>query len=229
MNMELFRLVNNLANKNVILDKTMIFFSKDVPYVFMAITLILFITGITRKNFEYRKIAFSTIIVTIINLILNAIIGGIYYVDRPFVHNKVNLLFPHIKDASFPSDHAAGTMSIAFGIQRYNKLFSRMLTVISIIVGFSRVYVGHHYPMDVIGAYINVFVTGYIYNLKLRSKIEKLYELVEIKILKRIQINSFYNFLKKDIWKHYWYLDKKYNDAYYAKNYTRINQCLRAQ
>ncbi|WP_411678973.1 undecaprenyl-diphosphatase [Clostridium thailandense] len=193
MNMELFRLINNLANKNNVLDKIMIFFSKDVPYIFMAVLAIIFILGITRKNCEYRKIAFNTFVITVINLILSFIIGGIYYVDRPFVHNKVNLLLPHATDASFPSDHATGTMSIALGLTKYSRLLSRMLTVISIIVGFSRVYVGHHYPMDVIGAYIIVFGTSYLYKLKLESKVGNLYEVVEKKIATRLGFKSLYS------------------------------------
>ena len=182
MNMELFRLINNLANKNSVLDGVMIFFSKDVPYIFMAVIAIVFILGIRTKNSDYRKVAVNTFVITVINLILSFIIGGIYYVDRPFVDNKVNLLFTHVKDASFPSDHATGTMSIALGLRRYNKLLSFILTILSVIVGFSRVYVGQHYPMDIIGAYIIVFTTSHIYNLKLRSKVENLYELVEKKL-----------------------------------------------
>lgn len=193
MNMELFRLINNLANKNIVLDKVMIFFSKDVPYIFMAVIAIVFVLGITKKNVEYRKVAFSIFVITVINLILSFIIGSIYYEDRPFIHNKVNLLFPHSADASFPSDHATGTMSIALGFAKYNKLLSITLTLISIIVGISRVYVGHHYPMDVIGAYIMVWVASYIYNLKLRNKIENLYEMVEKKIVIRLGAKTLYN------------------------------------
>lgn len=77
-------------------------------------------------------------------------------------------------------------MSIALGLRKYNKSLSIILTILSVIVGFSRVYVGHHYPMDIIGAYILVFVTSYIYNLYLRSKVEKLYELLEKKLVVRV-------------------------------------------
>jgi len=193
MNMELFRLINNLANKNTVLDGIMIFFSKYVPYIFMAVIAIVFVLGITKKNSDYRKVAVNTFVITVINLVLSFIIGGIYYVDRPFVNNKVNLLFTHTKDASFPSDHATGTMSIAFGLGKYNKSVSIILTILSVIVGFSRVYVGHHYPMDVIGAYVLVFTTSYIYNLKLRSKVENLYETVENKMATRLGLKSLYN------------------------------------
>jgi undecaprenyl-diphosphatase len=193
MNMEFFRLINNLANKNSGLDGVMIFFSKDVPYIFMAVTAIVFILGIIKKNSDYRKAAVNTFIITVINLVLSFIIGGIYYVDRPFVHNKVNLLYTHVKDASFPSDHATGTMSVALGFRKYNKSLSLILTILSVIVGFSRIYVGHHYPMDIIGAYIIVFAASYLYNLKLRKKVENLYEVVEKKLVTQFGFEGLYN------------------------------------
>ena len=46
--------------------------------------------------------------------------------------------------------------------------------------------------MDVIGAYVMVFVTNYIYNLKLRNKIEKLYEIFEKKIITRLGFKALY-------------------------------------
>ena len=190
MNMELFGLINNLANKNGVLDGIMIFFSTYVPYIFMAVIVIAFILGIKQKRFEYRKIAFSTVVITIINLIINLLIRSIFHVDRPFIHNKVNLLVPHDTASSFPSNHATGTMSIALGLGKYNRILEIIMTILSIIVGFSRVYVGNHYPMDVIGAYIIVFVTSHIYNLKLRSKVENLYEIVEKKMATRLGFKS---------------------------------------
>ncbi len=188
MNMEFFRLINDLANKSVVLDKIMIFFSKDVPYIFMAVIALVFILGVIKKNEEYRKVSVNTFIITVINLILSFIIGSIYYVDRPFVNNKVNLLVPHVKDASFPSDHATGTMSIALGLRKYHKTFGMIMTILSIIVGFSRVYVGNHYPSDVIGAYIMVFVTNYLYNLVLKSKIEEIYMKIEKFLISKIGV-----------------------------------------
>ena len=185
MNLKIFKFINNLANKNMAVDKIMIFFSTYVPYLFMIILLSVFVLGAIKRNGDYRKIAVNTFIITVINLVISFIIGSIYYVDRPFVHNKVNLLFQHIKDSSFPSDHATGTMSIALGLERYNRILGIILTILSIIVGFSRIYVGHHYPMDVIGAYVIVLITRYVYNNKLRSKLDNLYDKVENKLIKQ--------------------------------------------
>ena len=194
MNMEFFRLINNLANKNAALDSIMIFFSKYVPYIFMAVTALIFILGVIKNNEEYRKASVNTFVLTVINLFIAFIAGSIYYVDRPFVHNKVNLLMPHSKDASFPSDHATGTMSIALGLGKYNKMLGILMAILSIIVGFSRVYVGHHYPSDVIGAYIIVFITSYLYNLILKDKVEILYLKIEKLLTGKL------NFMKKSLY-----------------------------
>lgn len=197
MNMELFRIINNLANKNIVLDKIMIFFSEYGPYISMAAIVIVFILGLKEKKCENRKIAVSTVAVTAINLIINIIVRSIFYVDRPFVHNKVNLLLPHDSASSFPSNHATGTMSIALGLGKYNKSLSIMLNILSIIIGFSRVYVGHHYPMDVAGAYVIVFAVNYIYNLKLRSKVEDLYGSIENKLVAKFKLQKLFNYQHK--------------------------------
>lgn len=186
MNMEFFRLINNLANRNTVLDNIMIFFSKDVPYIFMAVLALMFILGVMKNNEVYRKASVNAFILTVINLFLSFIAGTIYYVDRPFVHNKVNLLMPHSADASFPSDHATGTMSIALGLGKYNKVIGIVMTILSIIVGFSRVYVGHHYPSDVISAYIIVFITSYLYSLILKNKVEILYSKIEKLLMSKL-------------------------------------------
>lgn len=183
-NTTFFRLINGLAFKNGILDNIMFFFSKYVPYIFMLVIVIIFITGIIKNDSRYRKAAISTIIFTIINLIISFIIGNIIYIDRPFVNNDVNLLYSHKVNASFPSDHATGTMSIALGLGYYNKVVGIILTLISIIVGISRIYVGHHYPIDIIGAYIIVIIMNFIYNRFLKSRIESIYEKVETKIIR---------------------------------------------
>ena len=192
MNMEIFRLINNLANKNIFLDKVMIFFSKDMIYIFAGILILVFLLGIIKKDKKIRGVVINTVLLTVINLALAYFIGILYYIDRPFVHNKVNLLYPHVNDASFPSDHATVTMSIALGINKYNKVLGVVLTILSIVLGFSRVYVGHHSPFDIVGSYIIVFITSYIYNAKLSNKINKIYDKIESVITTKLGITWLY-------------------------------------
>lgn len=52
---------------------------------------------------------------------------------------------------SFPSSHAANSMAFAVFVGwRYKKIMS-LLVVIAVLIGISRVYVGVHYPSDVLG------------------------------------------------------------------------------
>ena len=190
MNMEFFRIINNLAYKNALLDKVMIFFSNDVPYIFMAVIVLIFILGIINNKKENRKIAVNTVVITAINLIINLMIRIIFHINRPFVDHNVNLLVSHDTASSFPSNHATGTMSIAVALNKYNKVLGLIMTILSIIVGFSRVYVGDHYPIDIIGSYIIVFITNYVYNLVLRNKIEELYMNIEKFILGKYEKNK---------------------------------------
>ncbi|PJI09650.1 MULTISPECIES: phosphatase PAP2 family protein [Clostridium] len=154
LNLSLFHLINNLAYKNQLLDKLMIFISKYVIYFFMALLLAEFILSILAKNNYMKKITISCAFIIALDMLLVFIIGKIHFVNRPFVFNKVNLLYPHKLTSSFPSDHAIVTLCIALGIFKINKPLGRVLILLSIIVGFSRIYVGHHYPLDVIAGFI---------------------------------------------------------------------------
>ena len=104
--------------------------------------------------------------------------------DRPFVHHNVNLVISHAANASFPSDHVIGTFSIALGLRMFNKKLGNILIVLSIIVGISRIYVGHHYPSDIIGALIVVLVMNIIYRNVIRNIVNTIYMGIDKSIFK---------------------------------------------
>jgi membrane-associated phospholipid phosphatase len=66
-----------------------------------------------------------------------------YAEPRPLVH------LPH--DASFPSGHAATSFAAATVLAIAFPRFAPVLYVLAAAVAFARVYVGVHYPLDVIG------------------------------------------------------------------------------
>lgn len=181
-NLHLFYLINDLAYKSVFLDDIMIFLSKVVPYLYALTLLAVFVIGIKNRDSKTRRVAVSTGVFTVINLIVSSIIGLIYFEPRPFVTHHVNLLVPHKADASFPSDHVIGTFSIAVGLGRYSKVLRWILTIVSIFVAFSRVFVGNHYPIDVIGGFIVVLIMNVIYVKLLRKPIERIYLQIDKKI-----------------------------------------------
>jgi undecaprenyl-diphosphatase len=75
-------------------------------------------------------------------------------VDRPrpplrYPEPKTLVPLPH--DASFPSGHAATSFAAATILSLAFPRFAPLLYVLAAAVAFSRVYVGVHYPLDVIG------------------------------------------------------------------------------
>jgi len=75
-------------------------------------------------------------------------------VDRPrpplrYAEPKVLVPLPH--DASFPSGHAATSFAAATMLSFASPRLAPIFYLLATAVAFSRVYVGVHYPLDVIG------------------------------------------------------------------------------
>lgn len=167
--------VHKLSGKIPILDNIDKLIINYLPYIFILIILITFIYGLIKKDSKIRFYSINTAIFLAINLIVAAFLSAIFYLPRPFVKYKFTPLLPHVDDSSFPSDHATETMSIATGLYPLNKILGVTLIILSVIVGFAKVYAGHHSFMDIINSYIMVFILRFIYNKFLSKKIEKLY------------------------------------------------------
>lgn len=62
---------------------------------------------------------------------------------------------------SFPSGHACAAMSVAIGFAAVFPIFAMPLLLVALLVGFSRVMLGVHYPGDVIVGQAIALITAY--------------------------------------------------------------------
>ncbi|MGW6741922.1 phosphatase PAP2 family protein [Streptomyces sp. NPDC055025] len=87
-------------------------------------------------------------------LLINIPIRGFVERPRPFLdHKGVEVLVAGKTDYSFVSDHATMAMAIGAGVFIAHRKFGLAAIGLALLEGFCRVYMGVHYPTDVIGGF----------------------------------------------------------------------------
>ncbi|MFC8667588.1 phosphatase PAP2 family protein [Streptomyces sp. NPDC057199] len=87
-------------------------------------------------------------------VLVNVPIRGFVERPRPFVdHDGLDVLIGGKSDFSFVSDHATLMMAMGVGLFVANRKFGVVGIVLGLFGGFCRVYMGVHYPTDVIGGF----------------------------------------------------------------------------
>lgn len=137
-----------------ILDPIILFFTHlgDSGLLFIALTLLLLIFPKT------RKIGLATALGLVFSLLFtNIILKNLFQRARPweavgFLHN---LVVEH--DTSFPSGHTSAAFAFALAFvrcdikQRWAKV---TVIVVAVLMALSRLYVGAHYPTDVLVGFV---------------------------------------------------------------------------
>ncbi|HEB01420.1 MAG TPA: phosphatase PAP2 family protein [Candidatus Portnoybacteria bacterium] len=150
----LFEQINNLAGQWIWLDWLGIFLAEYLGYV-LGIILLAFLF-FKKKNFWLVGLAFASAILA--RLVLTNLIRWFIYRPRPFIADQVNLLMSHKDVSSFPSGHTAFFFALSVSIFFFNKKAGSIFLVASLFIGLARVFVGIHYPLDILaGAVVGVF------------------------------------------------------------------------
>lgn len=165
MDYKMFSAFNRLAGRYSLLDMLMILISNKVRYVFIFV-LISMLFG----NRPHKKVAFSAISSAIGTLFISSMIKLFYFKSRPFVKHRVGILIPSKTDSSFPSKHTLLVFAIATSIFLRERVLGSILLAISTLTGFSRIWVGHHYPSDIIGSAFIGSLTGIMIDKTSKNK-----------------------------------------------------------
>lgn len=99
-----------------------------------------------------RQAAVQALLVTLVALGLNQVIVSIWPHPRPFVDGIGHQWLAHAPDPSFPSDHMTVFASVGLALWAAQSAPMGIAVLLSgLVVGWSRVFLGVHYPFDILG------------------------------------------------------------------------------
>jgi undecaprenyl-diphosphatase len=145
-----FHAVNSLAGHVHWIDRVAAWFAQWSPYVVVALLVVLWFSGRGETRLRNREGVLHAGAALVLGLIVTQLISMAYFRPRPFMAHHVRLLVAKSLDTSFPSNHATAAFAIATAVLLYNRAMGGVLLVVAALIGLSRVYVGLHYPGDVL-------------------------------------------------------------------------------
>jgi undecaprenyl-diphosphatase len=108
---------------------------------------------------DKRKLSIHLLYAFMLDTASLLILKTVFLRPRPVEAFKV---FEFDIGPSFPSGHSQRTFSGAIVLSNYYKKYRILFYAISMLVSFSRIYMGAHYPLDVVIGAVNGIITGMV-------------------------------------------------------------------
>ena len=163
LNLSLFSWINASPEASNTSIHFAFFIANDLLYCM----ILLFAWFWLRGNYDTKKQILKAFIFTSIAILISQCISHVYYHPRPFVMEVGRTLIYHAPNGSFPSDHMLIFSSIAFSyLFSAQRKLGVFLLVMAWLVAWSRVYLGVHFPLDMLGAFLLAFALNF-FGLKL--------------------------------------------------------------
>lgn len=132
-------------------------------YVIWVVPIVIGL-GWLRGNSHTRKILLEATASGFAGLLINQIIGLIWQQPRPFMIGLGHTHISHVADSSFPSDHLTLLWAVAFSflIHRTPRLAGITLALLGLPVAWARIYLGVHFPLDMMGAALVASISAWM-------------------------------------------------------------------
>ncbi len=156
----------NQSLHNALFNVVMPFISNvgDNGLLWLLFALLLYLFGP-----KTRRTSFLMLVALFISFVIGEeILKHIFQRPRPFLGLEgVNLLVASPGSFSFPSGHAANAFASSLVVARKIPRLAWPALLMAVVMAFSRVYVGVHYPLDILGgALLGVLCARFVLGLE---------------------------------------------------------------
>jgi undecaprenyl-diphosphatase len=123
----------------------------SIPFMVLATAALWFLArpGGDRK---WKLAAASGFLSAALAFVANFVIHAIWDRPRPYETHAISHPWSTSTDASFPSDHASLSLAIAFAVLAFDSAAGAVLVVAAVIIAIGRVFIGAHYPGDILAS-----------------------------------------------------------------------------
>lgn len=151
----IFNTFHELTGRYNFLDWLGMFLADYLAYFLILGFIIIFF----RYRYSVRFFAFTILVFLLSRGVFVEILRFVFPRLRPFAELNFSPLIAPPDGWAFPSGHAAVFFALAFALWLVNKRWSLWFLAAAVLMGIARVFVGVHWPTDILAGALTGFLS----------------------------------------------------------------------